>query len=415
MSNQVKITSLQLENVKRVRALSLMPTEDGLTVIGGRNGQGKTSVLDAIAYALGGETFRPPQVQNSQGISPATIIVKLDNGLVVTRTGKNCALKVTDPTGARSGQKLLDSFIEKLALDLPKFLASRPQEKAQVILKTLGIEERLQELANRENIATEERRTARTKCDLLEKQAQGMQEYPEVTGEVDVLELMSEIEQLNGLNASIQDAKVRLEALEEEKTDLQRRMDEIAQRMKDIDDSKIALYEMASREPADTSSLKEELANATDNNAKHKANMDKRKAYEAYEEAASELRGCDLEVEIIRGERRELLKSVEMPLPGLTVEDGELVYKGQKWDNMSTAEQYMVAISICHCLNPKCGFVLIDRLETFDLEQMILLDTWLRQHNLQAIATRVSTGDECSLIIEDGIAKQEEEEFIGGF
>ena len=123
MTEQVKISALQLENVKRVRAVQLVPYRDGLTVIGGRNGQGKTSVLDAIAYALGGENFRPTSVQNSEGISPATIRVELDNGLVVTRTGKNCALKVTDPTGARSGQRLLDSFVEKLALDLPEIKA----------------------------------------------------------------------------------------------------------------------------------------------------------------------------------------------------------------------------------------------------------------------------------------------------
>ena len=45
----VKIASVEAENVKRVKAVYLEPNADGLTVIGGRNGQGKTSVLDAIA------------------------------------------------------------------------------------------------------------------------------------------------------------------------------------------------------------------------------------------------------------------------------------------------------------------------------------------------------------------------------
>jgi hypothetical protein len=40
---------------------------------------------------------------------------------------------------------------------------------------------------------------------------------------------------------------------------------------------------------------------------------------------------------------------------------------------------------------------------------------WLESKNLQAIATRVSTGDECSIIIEDGMVlrdnqKMDEEE-----
>ena len=55
----MKITRLEIENTKRIRAVTLEPAENGLTVIGGRNGQGKTSVLDAIAWALGGEKYRP--------------------------------------------------------------------------------------------------------------------------------------------------------------------------------------------------------------------------------------------------------------------------------------------------------------------------------------------------------------------
>ena len=69
----VKIASLELENVKRVRAVALRPAEDGLTVIGGRNGQGKTSVLDGIAYALGGERMRPDRTKREGKIGRAHV------------------------------------------------------------------------------------------------------------------------------------------------------------------------------------------------------------------------------------------------------------------------------------------------------------------------------------------------------
>ena len=59
MDNQVKITSLELENVKRIKAVKLEPSPNGLTIIGEKNNQGKTSVLDAIAWALGGDKYRP--------------------------------------------------------------------------------------------------------------------------------------------------------------------------------------------------------------------------------------------------------------------------------------------------------------------------------------------------------------------
>lgn len=139
----VKINKLEIENVKRVRTLTLEPGQNGLTVIGGRNGQGKTSVLDAISWALGGDRRRPTQPQREGSVVPPSIRVKLSNGLLVERKGKNSALRVTDPSGARYGQQLLDDFVTQLALDLPKFLHATPKEKAQTLLKVIGVGDQL--------------------------------------------------------------------------------------------------------------------------------------------------------------------------------------------------------------------------------------------------------------------------------
>ena len=93
----------------------------------------------------------------------------------------------------------------------------------------------------------------------------------------------------------------------------------------------------------------------------------------------------------------------------MSVEDNELTYHGKKWDSMSGSEQLRVATAIVRKLNPDCGFVLIDKLEQMDIETMNEFGTWLEQEGLQAIATRVSTGDECSIIIDDGYVKDKSE------
>jgi len=95
----VKINSLEIENVKRVKALKIEPTENGLTVIGGRNNQGKTSVLDAISWALGGNRKKPSEPHREGSMSDPYMKVTLSNGLVVERKGKNSVLTVTDPEG----------------------------------------------------------------------------------------------------------------------------------------------------------------------------------------------------------------------------------------------------------------------------------------------------------------------------
>ena len=378
--DQVKISALQLENVKRVRAVQLVPYRDGLTVIGGRNGQGKTSVLDAIAYALGGETFRPSQVQNSEGINQATIRVELDNGLVVTRTGKNCSLKITDPTGARSGQRLLDSFVEKLALDLPKFMQSSDREKASIILRTLGIEDRLADIDRREKAAYDRRRDAAVRLDLASKAAQAMPEYPDVPEQpVSMQELLDELAENDSRNAVIAQARQAIATANEciasnetSRSLILEQIEGLRQRIAALDEDDARQRQVidlnsdaAGQEPSDGQDIRDRLAQAGEVNARVKANADKQAAMERAMELKDEHQRLDEQLETIREERRQLLASVNMPLEGLSVSDGELIYKGQRWDCMATSEQLVVAVSICHAVNPKCGFVLLDRLEAF--------------------------------------------------
>ena len=142
----VKIDSFEIENTKRIKTVSLEPSPQGLTVIGGRNGQGKTSVLDAITWALAGERYRPSNPQREGSVLPPNIRIVLDNGLVVERKGKNSALKVTKPEGGAGGQQLLNEFISTFALDLPKFMAATGKEKADMLLDIVGVKDIVDEI-----------------------------------------------------------------------------------------------------------------------------------------------------------------------------------------------------------------------------------------------------------------------------
>lgn len=138
----VKIASVQAENVKRVKAVYMEPKPEGLTVIGGRNGQGKTSVLDAIAWALGSGRMAPTNPRREGAAGDPRLRVVMDNGLVVERKGKNSALKVTDPEGRKGGQQLLDSFIDGLALNLSRFMEAPDRDKAETLLRIVGVGDR---------------------------------------------------------------------------------------------------------------------------------------------------------------------------------------------------------------------------------------------------------------------------------
>ena len=143
--DKIKINSFELENVKRIKAVQLEPSEKGLTIIGGDNAQGKTSVLDAIAWALGGNKYKPSKPTREGSSVPAALKIVLSNGIIVERKGKAGALKVTDPSGLKGTQGLLDSFINEFALDLPKFMQMNDKDKSATLLKVIGVAGRQQQ------------------------------------------------------------------------------------------------------------------------------------------------------------------------------------------------------------------------------------------------------------------------------
>ena len=407
----VKINSLQLENVKRIKAVKLEPTENGLTLIGGKNNQGKTSVLDSIAYALGGADFKPSNTRREGSMVDPYLRVTLSNGIIAERKGKSSALKVTDPSGNKAGQTLLDSFISAFALDLPKFMNSTDKEKAKVLLQIIGVGDKLAEFDLEEDRLANERltigRIAKEKRGHAEQMVQwdGVPEEP--VSATDLIQQQQEILARNGQRQQwineyhkIMDehARIRQDIENEEKhlRDLKAKEQEITQ--KEI----AAQKSPAELQMESTEELQRNLEEIESINAKVRDNLEKAKAQMEADEYAKKYSELNEQIEKVRNQRMSLLDGVKMPLDGLSVDHGVLIYNGQPWDNMSGSDQLKVATAIVRKLKPECGFVLMDKLEQMDLDTLKDFGSWLEAEGLQAIATRVSTGDECTVYIEDG-------------
>lgn len=482
--NQVKITSFEAENIKRIRAVAFTPGPKGLTVIGGNNRQGKTSVLDTIAWLLGGAKFAPSNPQNSSGCGTPFGRITLSNGITVERTGKNSALKVTDPSGKKAGQELLNEFISSFALDLPKFMHASDKEKAFILLDILGIKEKLSELEAREKTLYDERTEIGRVADSLTKHAQEMPYFFDAPkAEMSAAEIIEKQQKAVEQNNANAETRRRLEStrqkLEQEKNRLasfdlesakltaeyeenlrkldqdfqtsiaanEARMKELEEQIRKLQEENRALsvktmiarnnlensekirVEERSRErfviksgvislseeenrmagmvdtlppDIDLAIFKTDIEQLEEANAKFRANIAHDKAAAEAKAKQDEYDSHTEKIEQVRREIMGLLAGVKMPLPGLTVKDAILYYNGQRWDCMSGAEQLIVATSIVRAVKPNCGFVLMDKLEAMDLETLAEFNQWLLKEQLQVIATRVSQGDECTIIIEDG-------------
>ncbi len=400
----VTISSLEFENIKRIKAVKLEPSPTGLTVIGGRNNQGKTSVIDAIAWAVGGDKYKPSQAQREGSVIPPLLHVELSNGITVERKGKNSSLKVTDPSGNKGGQQLLNSFIEAFALDLPRFMNSTSKEKADILLKIIGVGDKLHELEQEESQLYSRRHAIGQIADQKTKFAKEMTVYPNVPDEiVSVSELIRQQQEILARNGENQRKRQLKAQYERELEEARQALDDAKRRFAQAQ----ANAQTAARSAEDlvdesTVELENNISDIEALNTKIRANLEREKAEEEAKGYADQYAALTENIESVRKQKYDLLNNSDLPLKGLSVADGELTYNEQKWDNMSGSEQLRVSTAIVRKLNPECGFVLLDKLEQMDNETLREFGEWLESEGLQAIATRVSSGDECSVIIEDG-------------
>lgn len=407
----VKINTFELENVKRIKAVAVEPTQSGLTVIGGRNNQGKTSVLDAIAWALGGEKFRPTSANREGALTPPHLKVTLSNGIVVERRGKNSDLKVTDPSGNLGGQALLNSFISAFALDLPRFMNATAKDKANTLLQIIGVGDRLFLLEKEENALYNERTLIGRTADSKKKYAEGLDYHPDAPDEpVSATELITRQQSILLKNADNRRKRDNLASLKKDEVILAGQIDDLENKIRELKahhDKLLADIEEGSKEvetltDESTEELQRDIADIEEINRKVNDNIRRSVAEDEAKYYSDKYKEMTDKLEEIRREKYDLLNNADLPLPGLSVDNGELTYNGHKWDSLSGSEQLKVAAAIVRKINPECGFVLLDKLEQMDTDTLTDFARWLESEDLQAIATRVSTGDECSIIIEDG-------------
>lgn len=414
----MKINSLEIENVKRVKSVKLQPKEAGLTILGGDNNQGKTSVLDAIAWALGGNKYKPSKASREGSSIPPKLHVRMNNGLIVERAGKNSSLKVIDPDGKKGGQQLLNSFVEELAINLPKFMEMNNHDKAQQLLQIIGVGDQLLSFEKEEGEVYNQRHEIGKIADQKKKYANEQKFYPDVPKEpVSASELIQQQQAILAKNGENQRKRDQLGQLQQQDKQQEEQINRVAdqiqqlqkqigrltdQHQKTLEDIQTAQRTVATLQDESTAELEQSMTEIDDINRKVRANLDKDKAEDDANEYKHKYDLLSKQLEDIRSKKAHLLSDAELPLPGLSVDDGELIYNGQKWDNMSGSDQLKVSTAIVRKLKPQCGFVLLDKLEQMDMTTLNEFGKWLEQENLQAIATRVSTGGECSILIQDG-------------
>jgi len=418
----VRIIQLSAENVKRISAIEIAP-DGNLVQITGKNGAGKTSVLDAIWWGLGGkEAIQSQPIR--KGEKTARIEIKLGDGgetkLIVERrfTETDSYLHVKAPDGARypNPQRMLDDLLGTLTFDPLAFMRAKPSEQLETLRRMVPLDVDMDALDRQRREAYEARTDVQREAKGAEARAAGMK-VPEGLPDAapSTADLLARLKAAHATNSErtkaerlLSDAKalVRLEAAE--LADAEKRLKDQQARCQTAAD-KLAKAEAAPLpEFADTDTIAAEIA-AADQIATgvrvRDAKREEAATAEALRKRADELTAV---IDGIDKAKADAISRAPKPIEGLGFGDGAVTFNGLPLNQASDAEQLRVSTAIAAAMNPKLRVIRIRDGSLLDDDAKVALAAFADKHDLQIWMEVVDSGGKVGIVMEDGHVRGQE-------
>jgi len=419
----MKIIRLESENIKRLHAVEIKP-DGSLIVIGGKNAQGKTSVLDSIEYALGG-TSSIPSKPIHKGEKKARIVVEFDN-IIVTRTFSESGSKlvVSDKEGftKNSPQALLDSLVGKLSFDPLAFISMKPDEQLKIVKELAGID--FSDMDAEIKMIYDDRTMVNREIKSIQAQATAITPYkgmPE--GEVLVTELVKQLEERTEINQKNEDERRLLQVWQNQLLESSDHLDQLREEIKKLRekwDISVKLYghqkKLIEEKKEEIENLKDEdadyirtvISQAEEINQKIRFNNKRNELLFDLEVRQQKVDKITKRLEEIEDEKLNLISSSKLPIAGLTFDSSTLYYNGIPFtDQSSSAEQLRVSVAMGFAMNPKLKILLIRDGSLLDEDNLKMIAEMAEKEGGQLWLERVGEGKECQVIIEDGRVKND--------
>jgi len=431
----LRIVKLEAANVKRLVAVEITP-DGNLVVIGGRNGQGKTSVLDSIAYALGGKDLLC-EVPLRKGTERGHVEVDLGD-LVVRRTftpAGGGTLTVSSKDGAvyRSPQTMLDKLVGRLSFDPLEFSRMEPRRQLETLRSLVGLDFSAIDAKRQE--LYEERTLVNRTTRQLEAKLAAMPEHSNAPAEpVSVAALL---EELDAAEATHERAREATEAAEESLADLGRlqrehaaAVEHVTELERQLTDARAAVIVAAERVAdqkkeaqsaslgaqhargaiVDTALIRERIAEAEAVNDQVRANVERAEQVAEVEESKAEAARLTAEIEALDAQKAAGLASAEFPVPELSFDESGVTLGGVPFSQASAAEQVRVSVAMGLAMNPRLRVLLIRDGSLLDDESLGLVAKLAADAEAQVWLERVGDGEECQVVIEDGAVRPSAEQ-----
>lgn len=408
------ITKLQGENFKRIKAVCIHPKTTGATIIGGRNGQGKSSSLDIIQAVVGGKKHCPTKAIRDGERKSITLIEtdKLKAVRVFTPQrggGEKSAVTVESLDGASFGspQELLNELWSPLTIDPLSFARKPVKEQAEILRAYAGLDFTKEDAARK--AAYDKRTEAGREIKRLEGALAKLPVAPEDAVEVSVSELASELDRRQRINADhderrrgLSNLRTAAEAQIKSADDLRKRLAAAELAVEKIRaDGKALAAEVAGLRDEDLGEVRAQIANAEETNKAARATTARRQLEAELGAQADASATLSAKIDQIDGVKSSAIAAAKYPLLGLSVTEDGWALDGIPGEQVCQSGQLKISIAIAIALNP--GRVLLAREGSFlDDEGLRLLDEMCTAAGVQALVEVVGKREGMMVVIEDG-------------
>jgi energy-coupling factor transporter ATP-binding protein EcfA2 len=393
-----KIIRLESTNYKRLKAVEIAPDPDGnLVIVAGKNGQGKTSILDSITAALGGvnATTTPKPIRD--GEERAEIILETEEFIVTRRfTASGSTLVVKAPDGAvyPKAQAKLNDWLGRLSLDPLAFTQLSDKEQMATLLDLVELPFDPAKLdAERKGIFDERAEVGRQGKAIGDVTVD--ESLP--TEETSVSELLGKYRSAQRTNAQLdaaldemEEASVRVNELEAQLILAKQRLNAAAEALK------------VSPDRVELDPIQAQIDGAETTNAAIRANNAARGKVNRQAELRADYKALTEQIEALDKRKADGLARAKFPIEGLGFDESGVTYQGVPFKQASGAEQLRVSLAMAIALNPRLRVIRIADGSLLDSDNLALVESIARENDFQVWIEMVGDGDGRGIVIEDG-------------
>jgi DNA repair exonuclease SbcCD ATPase subunit len=446
----MRILQFTAENFKRIRIVEIVP-RSRVTQITGRNGQGKTSVLDALWALFGGKAAVPEKpVRKGADRSRLRAVIGDDDGkplLIATRTigqDRSTALTIEAAPGssrpAGTPQAILDTLIGQMTFDPLAFIHADKKTQTDTLRTLVDLGDVNLEA---ENAAIEHEYAERTdlnrKSKDLRAQAANFSYSPNLPADrIDEQEILGRIETANAQNkdlnriaeekrnlgSALANATTALDNNQRGIADFSARIEQLESELRrwrgnleagraienkliaDVDQAQQAFDAAPDPQMIDTQPTLEELQRAQLTNREIDRRTRARELEAEYVDADRRAAHLTRSIEDRRERKRIALAAAKMPVAGLSFDEQGVTFAGIPLEQLGEAEQIRVGVALAMASNPKLRAVPIARGESLDDEALEMIEKLAEEHNFQVFMARVDTSGKVGIVLHDGVVEK---------